>query len=512
MLSDTNKKSLNSILRFYKDRHRIKKGSSSTTLRFDSTSVSQKTFTKYLTRDQDVLRAHCGKKEYSNLVDTIEEAYKLEKTSDAVEQMSSLLFEKLGEICHKEEIDKHTGGKSKGDVKFFDYTGIIPIIDIKTSQTVMFNMDSGNVAFEAGYDTYQKWLKVQPSKVKEAHNLLFTPARIEFNPRVAGGYTTEVTTDGQEIIAVNSHSMPPWRTEEKKSPVLPKEFVELMEHLFPEEECREYLYNWMFHMLDSRSPIHLLLHSVRGIGKNTLVYILENLVGSSNYYTVPKNFFDNNFDSELRHKRLLYFDEHKIDSRLNEAEFKQYTDPRKAYHGKGLAISGLEINHASHIIANNQEVVNHIVSSSRRFSVPVVTHLPLVDVKGEEWISEIYRLARDKEFLANIGWWLLKNGQSSKWPKDSPYKSSLFHELVYKALYPWQKWIIDTIESGVTDQIDIADFQQSELMYKGTAIGRTKIEDFLRQHKDIDGDIFGYVKQMDKKRWIIPSDKYMRSF
>ena len=83
------------------------------------------------------------------------------------------------------------------------------------------------------------------------------------------------------------------------------------------------------------SSIHLLLHGHRGIGKNTLIYILENLVGPSNYYYVPKDFFDNNFNSELRHRRLLYFDEHKINSKVNEAEFKQSQEPTKEEHGKG---------------------------------------------------------------------------------------------------------------------------------------------------------------------------------
>ena len=131
-----------------------------------------------------------------------------------------------------------SGKKIKGEIKSDDYASAAEAL--KKQNKIIFSLK------EKKGETYQKWLKVQPSKVKEAHNLLFTPARIEFNPRVAGGYTTEVTTDGQEIIAVNSHSMPPWRTEEKKSPVLPKEFVELMEHLFPEEECREYLYNWIY--------------------------------------------------------------------------------------------------------------------------------------------------------------------------------------------------------------------------------------------------------------------------
>lgn len=503
-------KTLSNIMRFYADRYDIKKGSSNTSLRFSSTATTQTAFFKMVKRDHNALRKHCGRSEYNALMDSLADQLSLEDDEDILKELSGILFGRMISIVHKEAIQKAVGSETVGNniVKTFSYENIIPIIDITSSQKVMFNVKSGNVVHGVAYETYCEWLTKQSKELKDAHNTFFSPAKIEFDPQTGGNYKYVTLDDGQEIISVNSHNMPEWRKEELANPVMPQEFTELMEHLFPRPECRKYILNWIYHTLDSRSAVHLLMHGHRGIGKNTIIYIMENLVGKSNYYYVPKDFWDNNFNSELRHKRLLYFDEHKLDAKQNESEFKQYHEPKMAYHGKGMPIIGLEKNHASHVISNNTQVTNHIVYETRRFSVPVLTHTPISEALGRDWLDEIHRLKEDKDFLANVGWWILKNANTDYTPED-PYKSPLFYDLVHKALFPWQKFIIDLIKGREGEKYDLEDFTE-ELGYKGKKIGRVHIENFLATHKDENEDSYGYLIQgTGGKRSIIPSEKYM---
>lgn len=507
-MTESQKKTLNLILKFYFDKYDIKKGSSSNSLRFGSTSTSSSNFHKRLGKDSKVIKAHCGRAGWNDLMDALESKFETSNEDDLLQELSGIIFSKMQEIAYKKVIDSAIGKDSANNntVKTFSYSNIIPIMDISNTQTAMFNVKAGNVVHEITYLAYKLWLDKQPKELKDAHNLVFSPAKIEFDPKTSGDFKYYTTGDGQEIICVNSHNLPEWRKKEIADPKLPKEFEILMKHLFPNELCREYVYFWAYNMLDDRSPIHLLLHGHRGIGKGSLVTIFSELVGVSNFHIAPKNFFDNNFDYELRHKRLLFFDEHKIDFKVNDAEFKQYHEPRMAYHGKGLPVTGIEKNHASHIIANNEEITNHLLYESRRYSVPVIADTPLIDVYGEEFVTELYRLAKTQDFLANVGWWILKNGDNAKFLKGKPYKSSLFYEIVNRALFPWQQQLIKDIESRSNDQYEIASL---DLEHRGKPIGRQYIESFLKSHKDEEGKPYGTVKQVKRERFIVPSEKYM---
>lgn len=513
--SASDKKTLGNILRFYTGKYKIAKGSSVTSLRMDGAATGQVAFYKLFNNGQEAIVKHCTRKAYGELFDSVEEAYGVSGDDAIKKQIATLVFVKLQERAHKKAVEKATGGDKEGhmELKAFSYHNMTPVMDIKTNQKVLFNTKEKTVVHLAGYASYDEWLRKQTQEVKDAFNLSFTPAMIKFNPRESGGAEDMTTEDGQEITCINSHNLPHWRRTELEEPKLPKEFDELMQHLFPKEKSRHYVYFWIYHMLDSRSSVHLLMHGHRGIGKNTLIYILEGLVGQSNYYYVPKDFFDNNFNSELRHKRLLYFDEHRINAKVNEAHFKQYHEPMLSYHGKGEQITGHEQNHASHVISNNIEVTNHLVYESRRFGVPELTATPIAEGLGQDWLDNIHRIKQDQDFLANLGWWVLKNYDSycEDFVKDAPYKSPLFHEIVNKALFPWQKWLIETIESRQTDYISIESNQEEGALMdnRGVTVGRSKIENFLSSHKDSNDRPFAFIKQGTTGRYICPADDYM---
>lgn len=502
-------KTLQNIAKFYNTKYSIGPGATSKSIKLDGSVKTSAAFLKLYVLNQDIVKKHCGRKPYNELVDFTASNYGLDADKDIIAYLSDLVFDALSKKVKKAHVDKAIKSlNDMGGFGSFNYTDIIPIMDVETGQTVLFNQTTMEVVHEAAYDAYESWVKKQDQEVKAMLNSDLLPALVRYNPAESGGTTME-KVEHQEVSCINSHNKPEWRRKELKNPKMPKVFDELMKHLFPESECRQYIYVWMYHMLTSRNSMHLLLHGARGIGKNSLVEIMAALVGQSNYYSAPKEFWDNNFNSELRHRRLIYFDEHKISERENLSQFKIYSDARMAYHGKGISIKNIEKNHASHIIANNLEEVNHLVQESRRFSVPVLTQENISDVWGNEKVEHLWTMREDQDFLSNLGWWILKNAPIDKFHKDRPYKSALFYEIVNKALFPWKAWIIETIESREAEEIRLSDYQEDKLSYRGQPIGRIKIETFLASHKDMDGDYYGYVKQVDGERIIFPSKKYL---
>ena len=502
------KKGLVLVVKYYATNYKLTKGTG-TKIALDGASKTALAFKKLFVSHHDKIIEHCGRRAYSELEMAIEENIGLRASGDIQSYIAEQVYTLIQSRLNRQHIDDSVKNLKKMEgFSAFSYENLIPIIDISTNQKVMFDTEELKVLPEATHEAYDHWLKLQDKEVKEVLNSKAMPALVRYNPEVSGG-TTEEQIGNQKVTCVNSHTKPSWREKEIQNPKLPKEFKQLMEHLFPNEECREYIYFYMYNMLMSRNPMHLLLHGARGIGKNSLVEIMAALVGHSNYYAVPKEFWDNNFNGELRHRRLIYFDEHVIKDKTNLSQLKILSDDFISYHVKFSTIQGLERNHASHIISNNLEEVNQLVQESRRFSVPVLTHENLTDAWGADKIEELWELKKEDEWLGNLGWWIIENGNSPKFHRDRPYKSEAFYEIVNKALFPWKAWIIETIESRETDMIRIKDFQDDKLSYRGVPIGRQKIQNFLNSHKDMDGDYYATIKTIDGDRWIVPTAKYL---
>jgi len=456
------------------------------------------------------LKDKLGRTNFFLVENYISDKYNVEEEKDIKSSMGLFVFNTLLNKLTKDKMKRKANDIASRGIEEMDYSPLIPIIDYRTAQTIMFNIEDKTVIHEASYKAYEIWEKKQSAEDKKLLHGKFTSAQIDFDPTTSGGSKIIELSDGQEITSINSHNSPLWRKSENARPKMPELFKDLMNHLFPDKKCRQYVMFWAYNMLTSRSPVHLLLHGHHGIGKNTLVEIFSNLVGDSNYYLVPKGFWDNNFNSELRHRRLLYFDEHGIYTKQNLDDFKQLYDPRMTYHGKNLTIEGNEVNYASSIISNNLETINHLVYESRRFAVPVLTTKTLTAGIGEDKMDELYSIIRKpeehKEFYSNLGHWILQNGFTKEFRREQPYKTSLFYEIVEKALLPWQRYIVSSLASGECEDIPITG--NPELMYKGKSQGYTNCQNFLDVHKDEHGEDYGYVVRKGSERVIIPSKKY----
>jgi hypothetical protein len=259
-------------------------------------------------------------------------------------------------------------------------------------------------------------------------------------------------------------------------------------------------------MLVDRNHVMLLIHGGRGIGKGSLLQIIRQLVGAVNYGEIPSAFFESRFRGVLKYKRVCAFDEIPVERKFIN-DWKLLPEPHMAIEDKGIELATYE-NHASYIVTNNTEAEVSILGDERKFSVPkcrdtgeLVDHIDQ-DV-WEDFVQGILSASTDD--LANIGWWLIKHGKSDKYDNRRPFKSDTFYEIVDKALTNWQRGIIIEIERKEWKEINLADIED---VTRGT--GRIKIEKFLNVHRDRDGDLYGYIKQMKGgERVIIPHKKYL---
>lgn len=388
-----------------------------------------------------------------------------------------------------------------------EYTGCIKVIDVFSNERIVFDTIYGGAT---GYDIdgFEEWLREQENKVTHAIRQQTIRGIIEYDPYNMESVQATQFRD-KTINKVNSHQFPDWRRKEIKDPKLPQSFLDFMSHLFPNKECREYIYFWLKNTIEKRNYIHLLLHSPKETGKNTFMELVKMLVGSSNYKTIDPTFWESRFNFELRNRRVCYFDEHDITPE-NINQFKAYGNEMISIEGKGQNISGDAVNYASYVISNNNPGGNFLSSDERKFSVPKVTREKIVKAFDLDFIHNLWAsIKNDPDYIANIGWWVINNGANNKFDNQRPYKTEVFWELVDNSLAEWQRSLIDKIEEGRIEKTMISTLKtELDIHYH---IGAPKVAKFVDNHTDREGDRYARVVKDEKGiRWLQVEDKYLR--
>lgn len=397
----------------------------------------------------------------------------------------------------------------KGETSHFkgvniDYEGCIKVIDVFTNERIVFDTEKSSAT---GFDVnaFEEWLREQRAEVAKEIRRRTIRGVVDYDPYNAVTLqTTEIL--GKEANKVNSHQFPEWRRKEIKSPKLPQEFKDLIEHLFPNKDCRRYILFWMKNAIVQRNYTHLLLNSPRGTGKGTFMEIMNMLVGESNFKTVDPEFWESRFNYELKNRRIWFFDEHAI-TKKNINQLKAYGNERISIEGKGQNITGDVHNYASAVISNNGAGQNYLASDERRFSVPTITKQTLVKRFGIDWIhSTVTKARNDLDFISNIGWWVMGHIDDEGFDNQQPYKTETFWDLVEESLTPWQLRLVQKLEDKEMGKELVEDI--SGVLEVNHDLGRQKLSRFLDEHTDRDGDRYASVILKGNKRWLVPSEKY----
>jgi len=392
--------------------------------------------------------------------------------------------------------------------KSFKFTGLIPIKDVLTNENGLYDTKCDQIS-NIHYDA---WFE-EAAKDKDYLDLLMSRrllGLLEYDP-----YTRQraklVEFKDQEIYQFNSHIFPEWRFHEVKTPTPPQFFFSLMEHLFPTTEGRRYVYHWMRNAIFDRNQTVLLLASNMGTGKGTLADIMEQLVGEPNFQKQGEGFFQTRFNAELKNKRLVVFDEVSVGKRTKD-QLKLFCNNTIPIEKKGIDVAPAVTNYASYMVMNNYVTENELLADDRRFSVPEITDIPLLDVFSEEEVNEFHKELRyNPEIIQQIGWWLKENGELPHWDVHIPYKKDRFFFLVKNSLKEWQKFIVDKIQSGTEEKyllIDLRD-EYEELTGSKNFAGGSKVANFLSQYKELDGKVVGTCVKEDGEHIVYPTVEYL---
>jgi len=520
MKSNNTEKAYRALGQWVSKHHKISYGARDN-IRLSGANTSRKAFQSFFASSIDSLDTFLSGEDlqaYKNLrIDMIDDLRCHPAKAEA--EIASRLFVKLQahlEDVRREEVGISRDGAILGSIQFQSY---VAIRDAISPHTYMMNKKTGRIKRDFDYDQWKKQLRESPLDAKSKGEVLGEQILgiVEYNPSDPRDNYRDEWDGVPDIFHANSHITPDWRREKAiEAPKLPKEFVELLNHLFVKDvESIQYVLFWLYTMLTSRNQTYLHLIGGKGVGKGSFFRIARRLVGVDNYVTIDLSFWSNKFNSELKDRRLCYFDEHDIDE-SNLSQLKLYANDEIPIQEKHIPTKGNYTNFASLAISNNpKDAVNRIEYQDRRFSIPLCRQEgDIAKELGIEWEEALrHKTEKDPSFIKSIGDYILYLGDSGKFsPEFSPgkaFKSDLFYETVEKNLYSWQFIVVDFIvRKG--EEVAMSTVRDSVCKQGTSKLSSKKVSEFLKYHLDRDGDKLGYIKYKGKIENLVPFDKYLK--
>ena len=423
---------------------------------------------------------------------------------------SNVFFEdfRRGLKVHQSE-KKRANTRGIDVIKDFSYSDLIPFISIENAKLLMFyNRNTGEI-LPLDYQTFER------TEDKD-HRTPLVRAIIKFNPyRPEAIYVAE-TTFGKECTHINTFKRPEWQmpreltSEERKTmSKLPHIIDRFMSHLFPDEHCREYVYDWLHYALAKRCETYLILNGAKGIGKGIFTdHLCRSLLGKENHVIAPTSALDSNFNAMLKDKRMIVMDEFRIDDEEKINKLKRYINRDQTIEHKGIDVGKTIETFNSFVISSNSLADMRISWDDRRFSVMDISEIKLNEAWSKEEIDQlIEELEPTSKTMQEFGYWLLY--RSTKDNEFSVFKGRHFYKLCYSSLPEWSRVVIDEILAAKTDTIDDS---QLKLAYKeSNPMGRFpsphKVEDFLKNYKH-DGKWYLGEFKRDSRSWYIHVDRH----
>jgi hypothetical protein len=404
---------------------------------------------------------------------------------------------------------KYGGLKGVDVIKDFTFNDLVPFVSIENVNIKMFyNVKSGEI-YPLDHKVYE---------LTEDKDSRRVPIRavIKFNPYRPEQIYVGDSDYGKECTHINTFKRPEWQlpreltVEERKTYCkLPSIIDRFMSHLFPDDNCRNFVYDWLHYALTKRCETYLVLNGAKGIGKGIFTdHLCKALIGKKNHLIAPPGGLDSQFNAMLKDKRMIVFDEFRIDEEDKINKLKRYINKEQTIEHKGQDIADTIETFNSFIISSNGLADMRISWDDRRFSVADIAETKLDEVWSKSDIQELIEELEDgSESMQQFGYWLLYRRAADN--EFAVYKGNHFYKLCYSSLPEWSRVIIDEVFSAQTDSIDDAELR---LAYKNAnPMGKFpqahKVADFLRNYKHEGKHYLGEFKR-DGKGWYIKVDSH----
>ena len=342
---------------------------------------------------------------------------------------------------------------------------------------VLYNLSTGSIS-NISPDLYMDTLRPDERAVFKPLYAVF-----EYDPYNIAPIRPMVF-EGLTVNRVNTYLPPDWRklnVEYSKTP--PKLFSLFMRHLFPEAESRRFVISWMRNAILNRAETVLILNGAKGTGKNVFVDFLKELVGAENFGRAKTSLIKKEFNSMLEDKRLIFFDEIKIDKK-GHTFLKDACNSEHNIEKKGKDANNLTPTYFSIIAANNDTTDIHLEPDDRRFSTPNITGETLnVGMPNEEDRRQLIALQSDPLAIKEIGEFIISYIHDAYSDPFYAFMPEKFHKLVFTSLHAWQQHIFDKVANS-TKPMNIdhirEDANESRMLFPHT---NSKIENFLQNYQ-----------------------------
>lgn len=323
---------------------------------------------------------------------------------------------------------------------------LTPIVDHETAVTYMYDEETGNLV-----DTKpEAWEKTTDPKGRNKP----VPVQTVYNPFTLVIEKEKQVAESTGFMIVNRYSISPALQDiySVKGEVECPEFLErLTSHLLDgNTEQIHFLYDQMYLMLFKRAQQYLCFNGRQGAGKNFIADLIKGMVGSINYASAPKSIFGQ-FNSVLRDKRIILFDEYRVDP-ANHRQLKKLANDYQVIEAKGIDANKEERIHCSYIMFHNNLSDLYVESGDRRFAILDMTDKELIKSFSQEELFEYSKQMSnpDSELLRHCALFLLRWGQERTPNPFEKIKTKKFLEAVTVHTPHWLKAVIARAEKGET--------------------------------------------------------------
>jgi len=386
-----------------------------------------------------------------------------------------------------------------------NYTNLRPCRDWVSNEKFMYDIKEERVVdlnFEMWKDELNKFEKMAATNMRHAHcELVYDPYSMK--PR------EPVDLKGNRIIRVNQYTPPEWRKLGRDDDECPEVIAKVLEHLFPDEECRKFVLNWLHNMLMNRNETYLILNGAKGCGKGVFTAMAEALVGPEHSAKAPTGLLDSTFNGVLLNKRLIVFDEHIINTEDRIAKLKEYANPNLNVEFKNKNALKSMRTHNSYLITNNSVTDMKVEHDDRRYSVADMTENRLEDAVPSEDIQQLMvDLVEDIDLQVNWGNYIINHGKSDKYDQFSDWRGARYHRLVRASLSMWKAFIYDLFKrEDLKFEISHIDLKRKFKREKDSPAMADvdKVEEFLSDFRTEDGEKIGVMLKNEDMGWYLKS-------
>jgi len=375
-----------------------------------------------------------------------------------------------------------------GHVDGFDppessYGKFIPVCDLVATDGALPKMWLIEKAtMRISKQSYKSWIYTLTEDEKE--NLKEQPKHrgfFEFMPNTLK--PTDKNEDGN--IIVNTYVPPQWRLDMEGPMECPKVISDFLEHLFPCDKSREYVLDWLHHMIRDRNQCALVLNGMKGTGKGLFQEIAQVLVGSLNSRQAQTGFFSSNFNGVMLNSQLLYFDEIRIKKDDHVDKLKRYLNSELNLEVKHQEANRSYRNHNSFLITNNRETDIRVDEDDRRYSIVDMTTVILRKVMDQDSINDMLDQFHDPDVALAFGSFIYH--RRPKHGPTSPFKGKHFDVMVEASRSEWQRVLVESLKEVQSPLLwqDVNNiFKREEVRLKPK---RYTVTDWANSEKQPDG-------------------------